>query len=75
MRRGPLSECTGRMRLSRQAASARNRLAHPRCDVLYSAHEEIQHDGYLVSFCFNKNKRPGLREVAVGGRTIVEAVV
>ena len=31
--------------------------------------------GYLVSFCFNKNKRPGLREVAVGGRTIVEAVV
>lgn len=31
--------------------------------------------GYLVSFCFNKDKRPGLREVAVGGRTIVEAVV
>lgn len=31
--------------------------------------------GYLVSFCFNKNKQPGVREVAVGSRTIVEAVV
>ena len=31
--------------------------------------------GYLVSFCFNKDKQPGVREVAVGNRTIVEAVV
>jgi hypothetical protein len=31
--------------------------------------------GYLVSFCFNKNKQPGVREVAVSSRTIVEAVV
>ncbi|MBR6843396.1 MAG: AAA-like domain-containing protein [Prevotella sp.] len=31
--------------------------------------------GYLVSFCFNKNKQPGLREVKVGGRTICEAIV
>ncbi|MBQ6565861.1 MAG: AAA-like domain-containing protein [Treponema sp.] len=31
--------------------------------------------GYLVSFCFNKNKQPGVREVSVGNRTIVEAVV
>jgi hypothetical protein len=31
--------------------------------------------GYLVSFCFNKGKQPGLREVKVGGRTICEAIV
>ena len=31
--------------------------------------------GYLVSFCFNKGKQPGVREVTVGGRTIVEALV
>ena len=31
--------------------------------------------GYMLSFCFNKNKQPGLRSVAVGGRTIYEAVV
>ena len=31
--------------------------------------------GYLVSFCFNKNKQSGVREVAVENRTIVEAVV
>ena len=31
--------------------------------------------GYLVSFCFNKGKQPGLREVRVGDRTICEAIV
>ena len=31
--------------------------------------------GYLVSFCFNKNKQSGLREVKVGDRTICEAIV
>ena len=31
--------------------------------------------GYLVSFCFNKGKQPGMREVKVGNRTICEAVV
>ena len=31
--------------------------------------------GYLVSFCFNKDKKVGVREVSVGSRTIVEAVV
>ncbi len=31
--------------------------------------------GYLVSFCFTKGKQSGVREVSVGGRTIVEAVV
>lgn len=32
-------------------------------------------EGYLVSFCFNKNKQPGIRDVAVGDRTICEAIV
>ena len=32
-------------------------------------------EGYLVSFCFNKNKQPGIHEVKVGDRTIIEAVV
>ena len=35
--------------------------------------------GYLLSFCFNKNKTPGLREISVqtsrGKKTLVEAVV
>ena len=31
--------------------------------------------GYLVSFCFTKDKKVGVREVSVGSRTIVEAVV
>ena len=31
--------------------------------------------GYMVSFCFNKGKQPGLREVSVGDRIIYEAIV
>lgn len=35
--------------------------------------------GYLLSFCFNKNKEPGVREIIVqtsrGAKTLVEAVV
>jgi len=31
--------------------------------------------GYLVSFCFNRNKEPEMKTVNVGGRTIYEAVV
>lgn len=31
--------------------------------------------GYMVSFCFNKGKQPGLHEVVVGDRIICEAVV
>ena len=30
---------------------------------------------YLLSFCFNKNKEPGIHEVKVGDRTIIEAIV
>lgn len=32
-------------------------------------------EGYMVSFCFNKNKQPGLHDVAVDDRTIWEAIV
>ncbi|MBQ9356919.1 MAG: AAA-like domain-containing protein [Prevotella sp.] len=32
-------------------------------------------EGYLVSFCFNKDKEPGLRELSLGNRTIIEAIV
>ena len=31
--------------------------------------------GYLVIFCFNKNKQTGLREAKVGDRTICEVIV
>ncbi len=31
--------------------------------------------GWLVSFCFNKNKRVGIHEVKLGDKTIVEAIV
>jgi len=31
--------------------------------------------GYLVSFCFHHNKQPGIHEVAVGRKKVIEAVV
>lgn len=31
--------------------------------------------GYLISFCFNQNKQPGVRETAVDGKRIIEAIV
>lgn len=32
--------------------------------------------GYLISFCFNKNKQPGLLPaVEINGRTLIEAIV
>lgn len=31
--------------------------------------------GYMLSFCFNKNKKIGVHEVTVGEKTLVEAVV
>ena len=31
--------------------------------------------GYLLSFNFNKNKTIGVKEIKIGGKTIVEAVV
>ena len=31
--------------------------------------------GFMLSFCFNRNKQPGIHEVKVAGRTIIEAIV
>lgn len=31
--------------------------------------------GYLVSFCFNKNKQPGVKTIQIGDKEIVEGVV
>jgi len=31
--------------------------------------------GWMVSFCFNKNKVPGIREISVGGKIIFEGIV
>ena len=31
--------------------------------------------GYLISFCFNQNKQPGVRKTAVDGKRIIEAIV
>lgn len=31
--------------------------------------------GYLVSFCFNKSKQPGVHEVMVGDKKLIEAIV
>ena len=31
--------------------------------------------GYLLSFCFNRNKQPGVKTIKIGNREIVEAVV
>ncbi len=33
------------------------------------------HTGYLLSFCFNKNKQPGVKTVQINDKTIVECVV
>jgi len=42
------------------------------CEYLDYYHLET---GYLVSFCFNPNKRQGVKEVMVGNRKIIEAMV
>ena len=34
-----------------------------------------QKQGYLISFNFNKNKKPGIREVRIKDKTIIEAVI
>ncbi len=34
-----------------------------------------QQTGYLVSFCFNKNKQVGVRDVVIDGKTICEAII
>ena len=34
-----------------------------------------QNEGYLVSFCFNKGKQTGVREVSVGDKKIYEAII
>ena len=31
--------------------------------------------GYLVSFCFSKNKQTGVKDITVGDKTICEAVI
>ena len=31
--------------------------------------------GYMVSFCFNKNKKPGVKEVRIGDKILLEATV
>ena len=31
--------------------------------------------GYMVSFCFNKNKEPGVKRVRIGDRVLYEATV
>ncbi|MCD8012578.1 MAG: ATP-binding protein [Lachnospiraceae bacterium] len=31
--------------------------------------------GYMLSFCFNKNKKMGIKEIALGDKTLIEAVV
>lgn len=42
------------------------------CDYL---EKHNQKKGYLVSFCFNKNKKTGVHYVKIGDKTIVEAVL
>ena len=34
-----------------------------------------QNKGYMVSFNFNKNKQIGVREIVVGDKVLIEAVV
>ena len=31
--------------------------------------------GYMLSFCFNRNKQPGLHEVVIGDKKLYEVVV
>lgn len=35
-------------------------------------HKEL---GYMLSFNFNKNKQIGIKEIAVGNKRVIEAVV
>lgn len=40
----------------------------------YLDHYNLQ-TGYMVSFCFNKNKQPGIQEITLGDKTLIEAIV
>ena len=31
--------------------------------------------GYMVSFCFNKEKQPGIKEIIIGDKKLIEAIV
>ena len=31
--------------------------------------------GYLLSFCFNKNKKPGVKTIHIGDKVIIEGIV
>jgi hypothetical protein len=42
--------------------------------VEYLDHYHLQ-KGYMLSFSFNKTKRTGLREIRLGGKILIEAVV
>ena len=45
---------------------------HQLAEYLDAYHQE---KGYLVSFNFNKNTKPGMKEIQTGGKTIVEVIV
>ena len=34
-----------------------------------------QRKGYMLSFCFNKNKKIGVHEITIGDKVLIEAVV
>jgi len=34
-----------------------------------------QNKGYMVSFNFNKDKQPGVKELVIGDKLLIEAVV
>ena len=41
-------------------------------DYLESYHKNV---GYMVSFCFNKKKEIGVKEIRIGEKLLIEAVV
>ncbi len=50
---------------------------HERGERQLAGYLEAYHlqTGYLLSFNFNKNKNPGIQEIHIGDKTIIEAVV
>lgn len=50
---------------------------HERGERQLSAYLDYYHldRGYMLSFCFNRTKTPGLRTIRLGDKTLIEAVV
>ena len=70
-------ETFGRTSLHRELKIWRGNAYNERGEQQIAGYLDYFHaqTGYLLSFCFNKNKQPGVKTVQIDDKTIVECVV